>query len=148
MDTNNKNQQDPNAIPQQPAVQTNHQSVSPISSGHKEHAPIGGRASEHLQASPVESAPAIPTEVAEYVSESPDSFRPDVPADAKQVGVTPVKTAVPVPTKLSDTPVLPTPMTYQQAVTNLKSHKANESITWLSMLSKYILAKLGMQHAN
>jgi len=131
---------------QRQGTPTKPQPVSPVSGGSKEHSPIGGVASEHLQLSPVETSPVIPPEVREAgVEESPDTMKPDIPPEVQQLGVQPVKTAVPTPAQLSNQVVLPTPMNYQQAVTTLKTHKSDESIAWLSMLSKYILEKLGRQ---
>lgn len=150
MDTKNPAQDQP--VQDTAQVQTTpiQQPFQPVSGGNKEHAPLGVAApSEHLRPAAVEASPAIPKEVRDAgVEESPDTTKPDIPPDAQKLGVQPVKTAVPVPTTLSDQPVVPTPMNYQQAMTTLKTHKADESVAWLSMLSKYILEKLGMQKAG
>jgi hypothetical protein len=120
----------------------------PAGGGSKEQGPASMRM-EYVTPAPVESVPQIPQELADLgIEVSPDTDKPDVPQDAQQVGVQPVKTATPVTTVPQGTvtvdPAVPTPVTYQQAALNLKSHKADESITWLSMLSKYIIEKLGM----
>lgn len=148
MDNKNPVQNQPVQDTMQPQSAPVQQPVSPVSGGNKEHAPIGA-GSEHIQVSPVEASPVIPHEVREAgVEESPDTTKPDIPPDVQQLGLQPVKTAVAVPTQLSDQVVIPTPMNYQQAVTTLKEHKADESVAWLSMLSKYILEKLGMQNIS
>jgi hypothetical protein len=130
------------------------QPVTPISGGNKEHAPISTGRSEYMAVSPAETVPHIPQELRELgIEESPDTAQPDVSAAARAAGVQPVKTAVPVSTtpqgivQIQTGPV-PTPFDLQQATVNLKSHKADESITWLSMLSKYILEKIGWQNTG
>ena len=150
MDNKNPVQNQPVQDASQTQVTPIQQPANPVSSGNKEHAPIGqAQAGEYVQPSPVEASPIIPHEVREAgVEESPDTMKPDIPPDVQQLGLQPVKTAVALPTQLSDQVVIPTPMSYQQAMTTLKSHKADESVAWLSMLSKYILEKLGMQKAS
>lgn len=125
----------------------------PVSGGNKEQGPIGSMRTEYVAPAPAETVPQIPQELAELgIETSPDTDKPEVPPAAQQVGVQPVKTAIPVQTESQGTVVInqavPTPLTYQQAVTTLKAHKADESISWLSMLSKYILEKLGMVDAS
>ena len=134
----------PAVVPQQPAQQISY-------GGNKEHGPVGTASVDRVQAAPVEAVPHIPEELRELgIEDSPNPHTPTVPNDARQAGVTPVKTAVPVTTVTSTDPIvpqaqIPTPVNYQQAMQNLREHKADESISWLSMLSKYILEKLGME---
>lgn len=150
MDTTNLPPTDA-GVPGQPVVPP--VPVQPVSGGNKEHAPITQR-SEYLAPAPAESVPHIPQELSELgIEVSPDTDRPDIPPDATQAGVKPVKTATPVATAPQGVVTVPAleaqaPFTSQQTTQNLKSHKADESITWLSMLSQYILAKIGWQNAG
>jgi hypothetical protein len=157
MDNQNPPLSDPggNAQSAVPSQDMQHQQVpqpvSPVSGGHKEYAPIPVR-TEAVSHSPAESSPQIPNELRELgIEASPDTAKPDISPAAQQAGVQPVKTAAPVltaPSAAQPAAVLPTPMSYQQAVTNLKAHKSDESVSWLSMLSKYVLEKIGMQNAS
>ena len=147
MDTTTVAPTDQSVPTQNPPVQPVAQ--QPVSSigGSKEHAPVPAR-TEYVSPAPVETIPQISQELKDLgIEESPDTHKPDVPPDVRQMGVTPVKTATPVTLTPQDQVTLPTPVSYQQAVSNLKSHKADESISWLSMLSKYVLERLGMQRA-
>jgi hypothetical protein len=142
-------QPSPAAQPDQPAQPAQQMPpVAPVSGGHKEHAPIG-RVSEYVQRHHTETTPDLPSEVKEAgVDAVITPVQPHIPQELKELGITESGDAVPVPVEPSGQVSLPTPMSYQQAVTNVKTHKTDDSVRWLAMLSKYVLEKLGMQNTT
>jgi hypothetical protein len=94
----------------------------------------------------IEVAPSMPElkveqSVEHVVEKAPDQDKPKIPEEVKAVGVTHSGPGIPVDENVFNVKSLP--MTYEQAVAEVKEHpKLNDSKHWLGELIKYVWRKL------
>lgn len=116
--------------------------VQPQGAGHKEHAPVQEMA-VHEAVKPTEIEPVIDQELKEAgVEKAPDVERPELSVAEQNAGVAHAKEAVPVPALPTTVHLPELPMTHEQVLETVKTHKQDDTVVWYAKLVDYVRQKL------